>query len=297
MSPPASSGTRKGSAATIASGSSRGQRRKTAASARAAASARTPSPSSRAGSSRRSDDLGRVPLVAEDQDREEERARPASPPSGVGPARSRIAAAPAAAATRTPRAARTLKRHRSSPHRGSRRRSVQAHHPARDQGPVLAEQFDPQLVAARRSGAAVPPAAVPVEGEEAVALQEGVAGEGDDQLAARLDHLHVGEVGAGDPEADADAVEAAIAVRREGADRRLGARHDDEGDPVEDERVALQALRPGEGGDRCEDEQREDDAARGALAGRRGIVLADHHRDRRPCRDRGDFLASSAALR
>ena len=65
-------------------------------------------------------------------------------------------------------------------------------------------------------------AAVPVEGEEVVALEKAVAGEGDDELAAGLDHLHGRVVGAGDPEADPLPVEAAVPVRRE-AGAGLGA--------------------------------------------------------------------------
>ena len=134
---------------------------------------------------------------------------------------------------------------------------MQAHRARRDQDAVLAEQFDPQLVAAGGRGAVVAAAAVPVEGGEAVALEEAVAGEGDDQLAARLDDLDDRVVGLGDPEADPDAVEAAVAV---GGEARGSGRRSPKRDPVEDQRVALQPLRPGEGGDGGEDEQREDDA-------------------------------------
>ena len=56
---------------------------------------------------------------------------------------------------------------------GSRRRAVQADRARRDQGAVLAEQLDPQLVAAGRRDAAAALAAVPVVGVEAVALEEG----------------------------------------------------------------------------------------------------------------------------
>ena len=60
----------------------------------------------------------------------------------------------------------------------------------------------------------------------------------------------------------ADAVVAAVAVGGEAVDRvlRVEARHGDEGDAVEDQRVALQPLRPGEGGECGEDEEGEDEA-------------------------------------
>ena len=65
-----------------------------------------------------------------------------------------------------------------SPCSGPARRAVQAHHPGRDQGPVLAEQLDPQLVAAGRGDPAAAAAAVPVVGEEVVALEEARRGRG-----------------------------------------------------------------------------------------------------------------------
>ena len=183
------------------------------------------------------------------------------------PGGSRIAAALAAAATRTPAAARkSLKapafgfgsQAAGSGCRGARCRRIDAR---RDQRPVLAEQFHPQLVAAGRGDAAAALATVPVEGVEVVALEEAVAGEGDDEPPARLDDLDGGVVGLGDPEADPHSVVAAVAVGGEAGDRvaRVQHRGADEGDPVEDQRVALQPLRPGEGGDRGEDEQREDE--------------------------------------
>ena len=180
------------------------------------------------------------------------------------PAGTRIEVAAAAAASRTPAPARMpLNSSLEVRQPGCRmgRRPVQADHAGRDEAAFLAEQLDPQLVAAGRGDAVVAAAAVPVEGEEVVALEEAVAGQGDDDLAARLDDLDGGVVGAGDAEADPLAVEAAVAVGGEGATGG-GA----EGDAVEDEGVALQPLRPGEGRDRGEDEKREDQAGRGSLS-------------------------------
>ncbi len=239
MSPPACSGTRKGSAKTIASGRSdrpategerRGLRRRPAR--------RCPRPTAGHRLSRRST------IWAECHWSPRIRTGKRTSASSIAAERSAARAAarspprPQPAATRTPRRGEEVAHRSPSPWRllphatesrhaahlesrlGSPERPVQAHHAAGDQRAVLAEQFDPQLVAARRGGAVVAGAAVPVEGEEAVALQVGVAGEGDDQLAARLDDLDVAAVGAGDAEADPDAVEAAVAVRGEGADRR-----------------------------------------------------------------------------
>ena len=260
MSPPAWRGMRKGSAATIARGSRTGQRRKAPArTARGEAERRRGRRSGRRGpagrrsggsaTGRRGSAPGRGP------------ARPASPPSAARPAGSRIAAAAAPAATRTPAPARkslnaaSVSACRSPAAGGAWRGAVGS--PRRDEDAVLAEQLDPQLVAARRRGAAAALAPVPVEGEEVVALQIAPAGEGDDQPAPRLDDLDRRVVGLGDAEADPHAVEAAVAVRGEGAAGRVAERH-----PVEDQRVALEPLGPGEGGDGCEDEQREDDARR-----------------------------------
>ena len=219
MSPPACKGMRKGRAATIARGSRIGQRRK--ASARAAEIARASSAEGEeaAGVLAEVGDLRRVPLVAEDQGGEEDQ--------GDGHRRRTAPARRAGGSPRPPRRRRSaLRRRRGSrstpPSRprlatgkGPAGDSVQADGAGRDQDPVLAEEFDPQLVAARRGGSAVAAAAVPVEGEEVVALEEAVAGEGDDQLPARLHHLDHRVVGLGDPEADPLAVEAAVPVRGE----------------------------------------------------------------------------------
>ena len=83
------------------------------------------------------------------------RARPASPTERRRPGGSRIAAAAAAAARSDADAGEDVA-HGSAllglraTRAGRRGASVQAHHPGRDQDPVLAEQLHPQLVAAGR---------------------------------------------------------------------------------------------------------------------------------------------------
>src|SRR4029077_19026063 len=86
------------------------------------------------------------------------------------------------------------------------RRPVQFDRPGGNQRPVLAEEFDPQLVAAGGSVTPSAPAPVPVVGVEVIALEEAIAGERDHDPAPRLDDLHDAVVGAGRAEADADVV-------------------------------------------------------------------------------------------
>ncbi len=202
MSPPAWRGTRNGSAATIASGSRTGQRRKATASA---ADDREPDHDrgrrSRAVSSRRSTIWLGVPLVAEDQDREEDdrdqHRRRAGAAGGEQDRRGAGAGRDEDAGAGQEVAQGALLASLLAPARRPSRRAVQPDRAGRDQVAFLIEQLDPQLVAARGGDAAAAPAAVPVEGEEVVALEEPVAGEGDDDLAARLDDLDGRVVGAG----------------------------------------------------------------------------------------------------
>ena len=220
------------------------------------------------------DDLVGVPLVAEDQDREEDRAPPASPRAG---------AAGAAAGSRRRR--RRPRRERRPP----ARKSLKAARPVRGRSLACAvrtwrgggtscrrivpggtsvrscaQQLHPQLVATRRARCRRRAAAVPVEGVEAVALEEAVAGEGDDDLAAGPDRPAPWRRRTGwSRKRIRDPVVAAVAVRREARTGASRAARADEGDPVDDQRVALQPLRLGEGGDGGDDEQREDDGAAG----------------------------------
>ena len=154
-------------------------------------SRRSPAPTSRAGSSRRSEISGEFHWSARIRSGKQRTANSIAA-ERRRPAGSRIEAAAAAeAASRAAPARTSLKsgpRPRpgdGSPSAGRRGCAVQAHHAARDQRPVLAEHFHPQLVAARRGHSPTPDPAVPVEGEEGVALQVLVAGEGDDRACRR----------------------------------------------------------------------------------------------------------------
>jgi len=148
---------------------------------------------------------------------------------------------------------------------------------ARGQIPVLSEQHQLELVAALGRQPTGVGAAVPVEDEEAVALQEPVAGQHADQAPVRIDDLYVGAVGAGDPESDPAVVVDAIPVRREGPAGLPGS----EADLVEDQRLPLQPLRIGEGSDRRDHEEGQNDR-REVPGQRRAVVTGPHGRPRLP---------------
>ena len=237
-------------------------------------------------------------------------APPASPPSGRGPAAAGSRRRCAGRGEEQPGPGEEVAH--GSPRRpplgaaaaqsASRRGAVQADRPGRDQDPVLAEQFDPQLVAAGRRDAAAALAAVPVEGVEVVALEEAVAGEGDDHAAAGLDDLHGAVVGAGSSRKRIRiAVVAAVAVRGEAVDRRASGAG--RGAPTKVTRSRTSGSRFS----RCDQAKaatvaRTRRAKTTAPRERRsaahppfGIVLADDHRDRRPRPRPRRFRRSSAA--